>query len=92
MVLRWQHSYSEYLTAVPTFDALRLPLEGALADWLGEGLVRRDGGEPFARGLALGSLTVDQTQRLTLRTRSARVSWPRRWNDRRSPPLGSPIM
>ena len=37
-------------------------LEGALADWLGEGLVRRDGGETFARGLALGSQTVDQTQ------------------------------
>ena len=34
-------------------------LEGALADWLGEGLVRRDGGEPFDRGLALGSQTVD---------------------------------
>ena len=70
MVLRWQHSYSEYLTAVPSLDALRLPfageLEGALADWLGEGLVRRDGGETFARGLALGSQTVDQTQRLTL--------------------------
>ena len=43
-------------------------LEGALADWLGEGLVRRDGGEPFARGLALGSQTVDQTQGLTLRS------------------------
>ncbi len=43
-------------------------LEGALADWLGEGLVRRDGGEPFARGLALGSQTVDQTQGLALRT------------------------
>ena len=41
-------------------------LEGALADWLGEGLVRRDGGETFARGLALGSQTVDQTQRLSL--------------------------
>ena len=43
---------------------LRLPfageLEGALADWLGEGLVRRDGGETFDRGLALGSQTVDQ--------------------------------
>ncbi len=43
-------------------------LEGALADWLGEGLVRCDGGETFARGLALGSQTVDQTQRLTLRS------------------------
>ena len=40
-------------------------LEGALADWLGEGLVRRDGGETFARGLALGSQTVEQTQGLT---------------------------
>ena len=34
---------------------------------LGEGLVRRDGGEPFARGLALGSQTVEQTQGLTIR-------------------------
>ena len=52
---------------------LRLPfageLEGALADWLGEGLVRCDGGEPFARRLALGSQTVDQTQGLTRRTK-----------------------
>ena len=30
-------------------------LEGSLADWLGEGLVRRDGGETFDRGLALDS-------------------------------------
>ncbi len=37
-------------------------LEGALADWLGDGLVRCDGGETFDRGLALGSQTVDQTQ------------------------------
>ncbi len=28
----------------------------------GEGLVRRDGGETFARGLALGSQIVDQAQ------------------------------
>ncbi len=41
-------------------------LEGALAHWLGEGLVRCDGGETFARGLALGSQTVDQAQGLTL--------------------------
>ena len=40
-------------------------LEGALADWLGEGLVRGDGGETFARRLALGSQTVEQTQGLT---------------------------
>ena len=32
------------------------------------GLVRRDGGEPFARGLALGSQTVDQTPCRTLRS------------------------
>ena len=56
---------------------LRLPfageLEGALADWLGEGLVRRDGVEPFGRGLALGEQTVDQTQGLTLRLQFRRL-------------------
>ena len=36
-------------------------LEGALADWLGEGLVRRDGGETFALRFVLVSQTVDQT-------------------------------
>ena len=49
---------------------LRLPiageLEGALADWLGEGLVRRDGGEPFALRFGLISQTVNQTQGFTL--------------------------
>ncbi len=38
---------------------LRLPfageLEGALADWLGEGLLRRNGGEPFALRFGLVS-------------------------------------
>ena len=40
-------------------------LEGALADWLGEGLVRRDGVEPFALRFGLVSQPVDQTQRLS---------------------------
>ena len=47
-------------------------LEGALADWLGEGLVRCDGGETFDRGLALGSQDVMQTQGLTLRAQLRR--------------------
>ena len=34
-------------------------LEGALADWLGEGLVRRDGGEPFAFGVLRVSGALD---------------------------------
>ena len=59
---------------------LRLPfageLEGALADWLGEGLVRRDGGEPFALRFGLVSQTVDQTQGLTLRSQ---FRSPRTW-------------
>ena len=58
---------------------LRLPfageLEGALADWLGEGLVRRDGGETFDRGLALGSQTVEQTQGLSPLRSPAHSSW-----------------
>ena len=49
-------------------------LEGALADWLGEGLVRGDGGEPFALRLVLVSQPVDQTQRLTLRSQP--LLWP----------------
>ena len=57
---------------------LRLPfageLEGALADWLGEDLVRRDVGEPFALRFVLVSQPVDQTPSRTLRSRSARVS------------------
>ena len=53
-------------------DSLRLPiaseLEGALADWLAEGLVRSDRVESFALRFGLVSQPVDQTQRLTLRS------------------------
>src|SRR5439155_17835350 len=49
---------------------LRLPfvgeLQGALADGGAEGLVCRDGVEPFGLGLALVSQEVNQTQSLTL--------------------------
>ena len=41
-------------------------LEGALEDWLGEGLVCGDGVEPFALRLVLVSQPVDRTQRLTI--------------------------
>ena len=49
-------------------------LEGALADWLGEGLVCGDGGEPFALRSVLVSQPVEQTQRLTLRSQP--LLWP----------------
>ena len=39
-----------------------------MADWLAEGLVRGDGGEPFALRFGLVSQPVEQTQRLTLRS------------------------
>ena len=42
-------------------------LQGALADWLGDGLVRRDGIEPFGRGFPIVTQEPDQTQRLPLR-------------------------
>ena len=42
-------------------------LQGALADGFAEGLVRREGGEPFGPRVALGSQEVKQTQCLTLR-------------------------
>ena len=53
---------------------LRLPfageLQGALADppRRTEGLVHREGGEPFGLRLALGSQEVKQTHGLTLRS------------------------
>ena len=43
-------------------------LQGALADGFAEGLVRREGGEPFGLRLALVSQEVKQTQGLTLRS------------------------
>ena len=43
-------------------------LQGALADGFAEGLVCREGGEPFELRLALGSQEVNQTQCLTLRS------------------------
>ena len=56
------------------FTTHSFPLAGelqiALADGFAEGLVRRDGGEPFGLGLALGSQEVNQTQGLTLRRAS----------------------
>ncbi|MCX7421590.1 MAG: hypothetical protein NT013_18870 [Planctomycetia bacterium] len=53
----------QVITAVDPRSARRLPfageLEHALADWLGEGLVRRDGGEPFAFGVLRVSGALD---------------------------------
>ena len=51
-------------------------LQGALADGFAEGLVRREGGEPFGLRLALVAQEVNQTQCLTLRSqlRSPRLS------------------
>ena len=50
---------------------LRLPFagefQGALADGFAEGLVRREGGEPFGLRVDLVSQEVNQTQGLTLR-------------------------
>ena len=44
-------------------------LQGALADGFAEGLVRREGGEPFGLRLALVSREVNQTQCIALRCR-----------------------
>ncbi|MCX7418989.1 MAG: hypothetical protein NT013_05550 [Planctomycetia bacterium] len=46
-------------------------LQGALADGFADGLVRRDGGEPFGLRLALVTQEVNQTQSFTLRTQVA---------------------
>ena len=43
-------------------------LPGALADEFAEGLVRREGGEPFGLRVDLGSQDMKQTQGLTLRS------------------------
>ena len=52
--------------------SLRLPfageLQGALADGVADGLVGRDGVEPFGLGLVLVTQEVNQTQCLTLRS------------------------
>ncbi len=57
-------------------------LQGALADGFAEGLVRREGGEPFGLRLALVSQEVNQTQRLTLRSQlTESVSFKRRRTD-----------
>ena len=52
-------------------------LQGALADWLSEGLVGGDGVEPFGLRVALVSQELNQTQSLTLRSQLRR-SWTRR--------------
>ena len=49
-------------------------LQGALADGFAEGLVRREGGEPFGLRLALVAQEVNQTQCLTLRSQLQRTS------------------
>ena len=59
-------------------------LQGALADGFAEGLVRREGGEPFGLRLALVSQEVRQTQGLTLSSQRSGVwqfriqNWPTR--------------